>query len=165
MASTSASACSESFLLAAVSWMASGIPRESQIRWRLLPSLARSVGLGPVNCPQKQLGLNSCRLQPWTSRFESNERANRAAQNESNPKYQPAANHASVSSRSYRTRSPTPWAAFPKECHCGGQIQCPSGKRDQAHVAVRLSAWAEAVTKVAEPNPTSCYQPVGRPYD
>jgi hypothetical protein len=53
MASTSASACSESFLLAAVSWMASGIPRASQIRWRLLPSFARSDRIGTRQLPPK----------------------------------------------------------------------------------------------------------------
>jgi hypothetical protein len=37
---------------------ASGTPRPSQIRWRLLPRLARSVGLGPVGSP------------PYTARME-----------------------------------------------------------------------------------------------
>jgi hypothetical protein len=38
----------ESFRFAPVRRTASGTPRPSQIRWRLLPRLARSVGLGPV---------------------------------------------------------------------------------------------------------------------
>ena len=41
----------------------SGIPLPSQIRCRLLPSLARSVELGPVSCPQKPL-LSSCHPPP-----------------------------------------------------------------------------------------------------
>jgi hypothetical protein len=40
IASTSASACCESLRFAPVSSIANGIPRPSQIRWRLLPSLA-----------------------------------------------------------------------------------------------------------------------------
>ncbi len=52
IASTSGKACCESWRLAPVSLTARGTPRPSQIRWRLLPGLALSVGLGPV-CPPK----------------------------------------------------------------------------------------------------------------
>ena len=48
IASTRAKASCESFRLAAVRRTASGMPCPSQIRCRLLPRLARSVGFGPV---------------------------------------------------------------------------------------------------------------------
>jgi hypothetical protein len=47
IASTNARASCESFRFAPVRRTASGTPRPSQIRWRLLPRLARSVGFGP----------------------------------------------------------------------------------------------------------------------
>jgi hypothetical protein len=66
MASTRAGACFESLRLAPVSCMTSGIPFPSQSKWRLLPSLARSVGFGPVCGPQKR-PVPSCRpLLPAT---------------------------------------------------------------------------------------------------
>jgi hypothetical protein len=58
IASTNARASCESFRFAPVRRTASGTPRPSQIRWRLLPRLARSVGFGPVWSP------------PYTARTE-----------------------------------------------------------------------------------------------
>jgi hypothetical protein len=52
IASTNARASCESFRFAPVRRTANGTPRPSQIRWRLLPRLARSVGFGPVWSPQ-----------------------------------------------------------------------------------------------------------------
>jgi hypothetical protein len=78
MASTNARACCESLRFAPVSWTARGSPRPSQTRWRLLPSLARSVGLGPVCAPQKQ-PEQSCRPRLLsTHQFVHTERANPA---------------------------------------------------------------------------------------
>jgi hypothetical protein len=51
IASTRAKASCESFRLAPVRRTARGTPRPSQIRCRLLPRLARSVGFGPVSVP------------------------------------------------------------------------------------------------------------------
>jgi len=48
IASTNARASCESLRFAPVRRTASGTPRPSQIRWRLLPRLARLVGFGPV---------------------------------------------------------------------------------------------------------------------
>jgi hypothetical protein len=50
------------------SWIAGGTPRPSHIRWRLLPSLARSVGFGPVWRPQNLPGPNCRPRRPATSR-------------------------------------------------------------------------------------------------
>ena len=58
IASTKARASCESFRFAPVKRTASGTPRWSQIRWLLLPRLARSVGFGPVWSP------------PYTARME-----------------------------------------------------------------------------------------------
>src|SRR5262249_41934368 len=58
MASTNARTSCESFRFAPVRRTASGTPRPSQIRWRLLPRLARAVGFGPVWSP------------PYTARME-----------------------------------------------------------------------------------------------
>jgi hypothetical protein len=51
IASINARASRESFRFAPVRRTASGTPRPSQIRWRLRPRLARSVGFRPVCCP------------------------------------------------------------------------------------------------------------------
>jgi len=51
IASTRARASCESFRSAPVRRIASGTPRASQIKCRLLPRLARSVGFGPVCVP------------------------------------------------------------------------------------------------------------------
>lgn len=50
MASTRASNTTESWRLAPVTLGAKGTPRRSTARWRLLSSLPRSVGFGPVCC-------------------------------------------------------------------------------------------------------------------
>jgi hypothetical protein len=55
MASSNDKALLESWQFAPVSWIANGMPSPSQIKWRLLPRLARSVGFGPVCSPQKSL--------------------------------------------------------------------------------------------------------------
>lgn len=51
MASTRSSRTTESCRLAPVTTSAKGRPRRSTMRWRLLPSLPRSVGFGPVCWP------------------------------------------------------------------------------------------------------------------
>ena len=52
---------------------AKGMPRPSQIRWRLLPRLALSVGFGPVSSPPKiqgteQLSITARDQSMWPSR-------------------------------------------------------------------------------------------------
>ena len=103
MASISRSASCESFRLAAVSRMAKGIPWPSQMRCRLLPSFALSVGFGPVHCPQKLLASKTYPQPLWTTRFVNCERASQVARNGSSPKFLHVANRANVSSRSCPT--------------------------------------------------------------
>jgi hypothetical protein len=73
IASTNARASCESFRFAPVRRTASGTPRPSQIRWRLLPRLARSVGFGPVWSPpytarMQQLSTTARDQSIWSSR-------------------------------------------------------------------------------------------------
>jgi len=123
MASKSASACCESLRLAPVSCITSGIPFPSQIKWRLLPGFARSVGLGPVCCPQKQLARNYHPQRLVTTQSARNVPANPATRNEAFAKCQAAANHAAVANSSFLSRSPSPAAASPRESHCALQTE------------------------------------------
>src|SRR5882724_2763168 len=77
MALSSDNAWVESWQFAPVSSIANGMPRPSQIKWRLLPRLARSVGFAPVCAPQKLLARNTqlFRQHPpgnATSEYEQN---------------------------------------------------------------------------------------------
>jgi len=89
MASSSGNAWVESWQFAPVSSIANGMPRPSQIIWRLLPRLARSVGFAPVCGPQKLLAQNNYQQLHGTSRSGHNERANSATRSESSPKFRP----------------------------------------------------------------------------
>ena len=123
MASTRESARHESLRLAPVSWITNGIPFPSQITWRLLPGLARSVGLGPVCCNQKQLARNHRPQRLVTNQSFRNVPANPAKRNESVAKCQAAANRAAVANSSFLSRSPCLAAASPRESHCAGQTE------------------------------------------
>ena len=73
IASTSGNASCESCRLAPVKRIASGTPRASQIKCRLLPRLARSVGFGPVLVPPhtartEQLSTTARDQSIWSSR-------------------------------------------------------------------------------------------------
>ena len=93
----------------------------SQIKWRLLPRFARSVGLGPVCSPQKLRALNNCRQQHATSRFGHHVKASLPMRNGSNPKFRPPANRANAASRSCRSRTPALSAASAREFHFGAR--------------------------------------------
>jgi hypothetical protein len=80
IASTNAKASCESFRFAPVRRIASGIPRPSQIRWRLLPRFARSVGFGPVWSPpytarMEQLSTTARDQSIWSSRASQSKSA------------------------------------------------------------------------------------------
>jgi hypothetical protein len=80
MPSSSRNAWVESWQFAPVSSIANGMPRPSQIKWRWLPRLARSVGFAPVCGPQKLLALG-------TSRSGHHEKDNSATRSEAGPKF------------------------------------------------------------------------------
>src|ERR1700751_4516129 len=86
--------------------MAKGGPWASQIKWRVLPLLALSVGFGPVSSPQKPHAPNGYRQQHATSRSDHHARGNPAMRSGSNPKFHSAASPAIVASRSYLSRTP-----------------------------------------------------------
>lgn len=105
MEATSASDCCESLRLAPVSWTTNGTPRPSQIRWRLLPSFARSVGLEPVCAPQKLHESNNCPLPPVTNQSARSDPASPAKRNGSVARFQHLASRADAASRSSQNRS------------------------------------------------------------
>src|SRR5260370_20532924 len=78
MASISGNAWVESWQFAPVSSIANGMPRPSQIKWRLLPRLARSVGFAPVCGPQNLLAPNNYQQLHGTSRSGHPEQTNSA---------------------------------------------------------------------------------------
>src|SRR5260370_38396175 len=86
------------------------MPRPSQIKWRLLPRLARSVGFAPVCGPQKLLAPNNYQQPHGTSRSGHHEKANSATRSESGPKFRHAANRVNVANKSlphrYSVRTP-----------------------------------------------------------
>jgi hypothetical protein len=78
-ASTTASSSMESWVLAADSPTAKGMPLRSTSRWYLDPGLPRSVGFGPVSSPPVWRARSHCRGWPATSRAGCRGRAGRAA--------------------------------------------------------------------------------------
>jgi len=131
--------------------MARGTPRPSQIRWRLLPSLARSVGFGPVCSPQKPPGSNCRPRRPVTNQSLPNAPASRAKRSGSVARCPPLASRVSAASRSCPNRSSVPAAASPRVFRCGARIESRSSKPDPASevclpwvYAVRAAAAVES---------------------
>jgi len=104
-------ACVESWQLAPVSLIARGMPCPSQTKCRLLPSLARSVGFGPLNSPQKPRARSNCRQQHATSRSGHHGQASSAMRNGSSPRFRLSASRATAASRSSRNHTPDVSAA------------------------------------------------------
>jgi hypothetical protein len=78
-ASTMGSSSCESWVLAADSPTASGIPPASISRWYLEPGLPRSTGFAPTSSPHAGPAHSRCRWRPWTSRPGHRHRASPAA--------------------------------------------------------------------------------------
>ena len=114
----------ESFRFAPVRRTASGTPRPSQSRWRLLPRLARSVGFGPVWSPPYTARMEQCPRPPGTNQSDRRARANPAAQSGSDPTPPPVASRASDASTSSPTRMRVPAGASARERRCGGRRRC-----------------------------------------
>ena len=125
IASTNARASCESFRLAPVRRTASGMPSPSQIRWRLLPRLARSVGFGLRSGHRRRpRGWNNCPRLPATNQSGWSERANPRVQSGSDRTRPPVAGRASDASTSSPTRTRVPAGASARGCRFGGQIEC-----------------------------------------
>jgi hypothetical protein len=147
MASTSARACCESLRLAPVSCITSGIPFPSQSKWRLLPSLARSVGLGPVCGPQK-LPVPSCRPPlPATNQSARSVPASLAKRSGSVARCPPLASHVTAASKSCQNRSPAPVAASPREFRYAGRTESQLDRHDLASEV--CLPWVYAVSEAA----------------
>ena len=119
-----------------------GMPRPSQIKWRLLPRLARSVGFAPVCGPQKLLAPSNYQRPHETSRSGHHEKANSATRSESSPKFRHAANRVNAANKSCQNRNPIVSAASARECHFEAQTQYLLGKLGRIHVVDHLSASA-----------------------
>ncbi len=142
MASSSGNAWVESWQFAPVSSIANGMPRPSQIKWRLLPRLARSVGFAPVCGPQKLLAPSNYQRPHETSRSGHHEKANSATRSESSPKFRHAANRVNAANKSCQNRNPIVSAASARECHFEAQTQYLLGKLGRIHVVDHLAASA-----------------------
>ena len=142
MALSSDNARVESWQFAPVSSIANGMPRPSQIKWRLLPRLARSVGFAPVCGPQKLLARNNYQQPHETSRSGHHEKANSATRSESGPKFRHAANRVNAANKSFQNRNPIVSAASARECHFEVQTQYLLGKLGRIHVFGHLAGSA-----------------------
>jgi hypothetical protein len=127
--------------------MARGTPRPSQIRWRLLPSLARSVGFGPVCGPQKLPGSNCRPRRPATNQSSRSAPASPTRRSGSVARCPRLASHVTAASTSCPNRSPVRVAASPTVCHCVRRTESQLDKHDQA-IEVGLR-WVCAVRAAA----------------
>src|SRR5579863_85112 len=141
------------------------MPWPSQIKWRLLPRLALSVGFGPVSSPQKRRVPNSCQSPRVTSRSGHHEKASPAMRNGSNPKFRPAASRATVASSSSRSRNPVLSAAAAREYHYGARKLCPRGKPGLSDAVAHLAAWATDLAEEVRSNSTTHQKRAHQPYE
>jgi len=139
--------------------MASGSPWESQIRWHLLPGLARSVGLGPVCRPQKQHELNNCPRPPVTNQSARSGPASPATRSGTFPRCPPLANHVIDASRSSPNRTAVPAEASPTVSRCARQTECRLDKRGLVNVVGLPWAWAARRVTRAESDSTKHREP------
>ena len=103
---------------------ANGTPRPSQIRWRLLPRLPRSVGFGPVWSPPQTARMEQLST---TARDQSiwSERASQSKSAKWIKSHTPACCQSrSAASTSSPTRTRVPAGASARECRFRGQREC-----------------------------------------
>lgn len=141
------------------------MPCPSQTKCRLLPSLARSVGFGPLNSPQKPRAQNNCRQQHATSRSGHHAQASSAMRNGSSPRFRPSASRATAASRSSRNHTLDVSAACARGCHFGARKLYPPSKLDLPSVVGRLVAWEAALGEAVRSKPTTYQERVRRPYE
>lgn len=148
MASSSASKGTLSWTLAPVRMKASGIPRRSVIRWRLVPGLPRSVGFGPVAAPLFSPRWMNCPCRHGSSQSCPRPEAGAAIRDAGGPTRPLPANPAIVASRSRPSRTPSPLGASPTEYPCAAQTACPSVPHAPEQAVGRLWASEEPVAVV-----------------
>jgi len=139
-------------------------PGPSQIRWRLLPRLARSVGFGPVWSPHRPRGWNNCPLPRATNQYGRSERASPASRSGPDPKRPPIANRVGAASRSSLIRTQVPAEASAKECRYEERRQCRSGTRDPRHAAAHLLGAAVEPARTVRQGPTTRLEAARRSY-
>ncbi len=101
-----------------------GRHERSVIRWRLVPGLPRSVGLGPVASPPSWRQWTSCPGRRGSSRCGPRRAAVAAARGADDPRHPPPASRAACASRSPPSRIPFPAAASPRGCPCTARTGC-----------------------------------------
>jgi hypothetical protein len=127
--------------LAAVCIMTSGMPCLSTTRWRFEPDLRQSVGFGPVASPPR--GRVPCLHPGWpaTNPVVRLPPSFPIASGVADPRRPLPAHRASAASRSSRCHSPSPAAAFPRECRSAEQTGSPPMMLDSICAACRLSVF------------------------
>ena len=139
--------------------MASETPRPSQTRSRLLPSLARSVGFGPVWRPQKLPGSNCRPRRPATNQSPRSVPASPAKRSGSVARCPPLASHVTAASKPCPNRSPVPVAASPHGMPLRSTKKIPgrqarSGKRGLPPLGLRVRAAAAVESNSAKDEPS-----------
>jgi hypothetical protein len=121
-ASSSGNAWVESWQFAPVSSIANGTPRPSQIKWRLLPRLARSVGFAPVLNGSHRTTINN-RMGPVDLAITRKP----IQQHEVSqvPNFRLAADRVNAANKSCQNRNPIVSAASARECHFGVRTKYP----------------------------------------
>jgi hypothetical protein len=88
-ASISSSKMRLSWMFAAVSRRANGMPSRSVMAWRLDPARPRSVGLGLVFPPPPRRARRRCPRKPGSDRWRRPDPGDRAGRDRAFPKYRP----------------------------------------------------------------------------
>jgi hypothetical protein len=93
----------------------------------LATGLGRSVGLGPVFCPQKLPAPRCCPTPHVSSRCAQRPAGVPGRPDGCTAKRLGPASPGVAANRSYRYRSSSPWAGFPRGCPSSAQTGCLSG--------------------------------------
>ena len=124
----------------------SGVPRASTTRWRLLPGLPLSVGLGPVAAPPFLLAQWRCPGWHGASRPAPRRASAPTRRGAAPPRPRHPANHASAASNSSPSRTPSRRAASSRAGPNAARTGCRSGPPGFRSAGVHSSgaAWAVA---------------------
>ena len=138
-----------SLTLAAVRTTATGTPRPSQRTWRLVPSLPRSVGLGPVRSPLLAPSPRRCRGNTRSNRYRAARRNRAASRRTSFERRQPWSTRRNVDSKC--CDSQTRRGSHPTDSRCVVDRECRSSRCGRRPADDRLSDYA--VVSVSKPLP------------
>ena len=153
-ASSVASSISLSCQLAGLIVRPSGVPSASVTRWRFVPGLPRSVGLGPVVSPPFWRAPTCCRAPHGPTGCALPPPAGSARRGAVDPTPPPSANPAADASRSSPSRSPSRTAGAPTASSWSARTGCPSAPPGPAAAADRLPASPAPAAAAAPPQTT-----------